>query len=72
MKRNQDHTITFSEEEISNMYEFIRNSLDSQWDRYTDNFICTGKWEDGMRRMNPEMYDFAEKLMSIQEGEENV
>ena len=65
MKRIDENTIALTQQELDNIREFIRNSLDSQWDRYTDNVICTDAWEDGMRRMNPTMYDMADEMSTI-------
>lgn len=65
MHRIDDNTIALTQEELDNIRSFIDNSLDREWDRYTDTFICTDKWEDGKRRMNPEMYDMAEKMGQV-------
>ena len=65
MKRTGENTIEITDDEMMQIYEFIHRSLDRDWDRYTDNFICTDAWEDGKKRMDPEMYDFANKLISL-------
>jgi hypothetical protein len=65
MKRLNDDEIILSQAELNDIQEFIRNSLDRAWDRYTDTYICEDKWEDGMRRMNPAMYDMAEKMVLL-------
>lgn len=51
-----------TKEEVQDIIDFIDSSLNREWDRYTDQFICTDKWEDGKRRMNPEMYALMETL----------
>ena len=65
MKRTGESTIEITDDEMLQIYEFIHRSLDQAWDRYTDNFICTDSWEDGKQRMDPEMYDLANKLISL-------
>ena len=65
MKRIDDDTIALTQEELDNIREFISHSLDRAWDRYTDTFICHDSWEDGKRRMNPEMYDFAQEMLKV-------
>ena len=65
MKRNDDDTITLTQEELNDIREFIDNSLDHEWDRYTNNFICGDSWEDGKRSMNPTMYDMAQQMLLI-------
>lgn len=62
MQRLPDGRIVITEQEASSIAEFIRSSLDREWDQHTNTFICTDKWEDGMRRMNPKMYDLSEQL----------
>lgn len=65
MQRIDDNTIALTNEELENIREFIDRSLDSSWDHYTDTYICKESWEDGKRRMNPEMYDLAQKMLMI-------
>ena len=65
MIKNDDGRITITSDEANQIHEFIRSTLDRQWDRYTDHYICSDEWEDGMRRMDPDMYDFATKLNSL-------
>ena len=65
MKRINDDEISLSQDEINDIYEFIRDTLYREWDHYTDHFICSDPLEEGMKRMNPTMYKFADKLMSI-------
>ena len=54
--------IQITTEEAQNIYDFIRSTLYNDWDRYTDVYICRDSLEDGMRRMCPELYDFANEL----------
>lgn len=66
MKRIDENTIQITQEELDMIQNFINNSLDQKWNRYTDHYICEGEtWEEGKRRMNPEMYDFAEAASII-------
>ena len=65
MKRIDDDTIALTQSELNDIRDFIWYSLELKWDRYTDKFICSDTLEDGMRRMNPEMYDFANKIETI-------
>lgn len=65
MRRISDTEIALTQEELDNIRSFIDNSLDREWDRHTDIFICEDPWEAGKRRMNPEMYDMAEQMSGI-------
>jgi len=65
MKRLDDDTIALTQEELDNLRDFIRDSLHREWDHYTDHHLTKTSWEDGMRRMNPEMYDFANQITTI-------
>ncbi len=66
MKRNRNGHIQLTDAEAATMAEFIDNSLTRAWDRYTDNYICTGvSLEDGKLRMDPEMYDFMKELRKL-------
>ena len=40
MKRTGENTIQITDHEMMQIYEFIHRSLDRDWDRHTDNFIC--------------------------------
>lgn len=40
MERIDDNTIAITQEEADRIQQFIDCSLDREWDRYTDNFIC--------------------------------
>lgn len=66
MKRLNDNEIILTQVELDNIRDFIRSSLHSDWDQYTSNYICPGvSNEDGMRRMDPEMYDMAQQMVVI-------
>jgi len=65
MRRLNDLEIILTNEEIEDIRYFISSNLDRQWDHHTDKFICTDKWEDGMRRMDPKMYDMAQEMDTI-------
>ena len=65
MKRLNDDEIILTQAEINDIQYFIRESLYRDWDHHTNNFICSDSTEDGMKRMNPEMYDLASKLSII-------
>ncbi len=66
MRRLNHNEIVITEEELENIQSFIRSALRSDWDSYTSNYICPGVTdEDGMRRMDPEMYDMANKMVVI-------
>ena len=64
MKRIDENTVAISQEELESLREFIDNSLGSDWNHYTNQFICSESWEDGKRRMNPEMYDMAQAMLT--------
>ena len=65
MKRLDENTIALSQEELDSIREFIDRKLDRDWDHYTDHYICKDSWEDGKRRMDPEMYDMAQQMQVI-------
>ena len=65
MRRIDDNNIELTQDELNDIRDFIRNSLYSDWDHYTNNIISTDSVEVGMRRMNPAMYDFADAIESI-------
>lgn len=65
MKRLPNGNIEITDVEAANIFNFITNQLDSDWDRHTDKFICTESWEEGRRRMDPDMYDFAKELQAL-------
>lgn len=65
MIRIDENTVSLSNEELESIRSFIDRSFESDWDRHTDHYICTDNYEDGKRRMDPEMYDLAEKMAVI-------
>ncbi len=65
MKRDENGNFIFTEEEASDIADFIDNTLDREWDHHTDRYICSDKLEDGKRRMNPHMYEFREKMLKL-------
>lgn len=66
MKRIDENNISLTNEELLDIRELIREHLDMRWDHYTDTFIITKtSWEDGMRSMNPKMYDMANEMTTI-------
>ena len=63
MRRINDTEIVLTQQELDNIREFIRSELASQWNSYTETFIVRGTSdEDGMRRMDPGMYDMAKEM----------
>jgi hypothetical protein len=65
MRVNEKGEICLTEAEARDIHAYIRSSLSREWDNYSSHVICTDGHEAGMRRMNPEMYDFAEQLEKI-------
>ena len=66
MKRINENTIEFTQDEINDLAQFIELSLDSAWDNYTDIYCMQGiTWRDGMRKMNPKMYEMVEDMETI-------
>lgn len=66
MKKLEDGTFSITLEQMSDIENFIRNSLSGQWDNYTNFHICPNvTWEDGIRRMDPEMYDLAGEMLAV-------
>ena len=65
MKRIDEDTVAVTNDEIENLRSFIWNKLYNEWDQYTNNIICSDTTEGAMHRMDPEMYDFMNKLDSI-------
>jgi hypothetical protein len=66
MRRLNHDEIVVTQAELDNIREFIRSTLNHDWDNYTSNYICPGvSDEDGMRRMDPAMYDMATKMDTI-------
>lgn len=54
-----------SSEDIKEIIWFIRSCLEREWDNYTNIYICNDRYEDGVRRMDPEMYDLATQLEGL-------
>lgn len=55
--------MNITREEARDLIEFIDDALYAAWDRYTDLYIVPGiDWEEGKRRMNPDMYALMNKL----------
>lgn len=54
--------IEIERQELEDILQFIDSSLNREFERYTDNYICGLPWEDGKRKMNPRIYDLREKL----------
>lgn len=65
MKRIDENRIELTQEELNSIQSFIELSLDRQWDNHTNNYICTCSWEEGKRKMDPEMYDLAAQMNLI-------
>lgn len=60
-----------TKEEARDIIDFIDNSLDSAWDRYTDLYVVTGvSREEGKQRMNPAMYELMQNLQQKLWGEQ--
>jgi hypothetical protein len=63
MRRINNTEIIITQSELDNIRDFIRSELASQWNSYTETFIdFTTSDEDGMRRMDPDMYDMAQQM----------
>lgn len=55
-----------SEDGLNKIAEFIRHTLDSRWDDYTNRYYGIKESnEEGMRRMDPEMYDMMQKMQLL-------
>ena len=66
MRRINHDEIVITQKELDDIRVFIRSALAHDWDGYTSNYICPGvAHEDGMRRMDPEMYDMAQEMTVI-------
>lgn len=67
MRKLETGEIALTDEEATNLRLFIDGMLDRAWDRYTDHVIVENtSWEDGKRRMDPDMYDFAHEIQRLQ------
>ena len=66
MKRIDENTISLTQQELDDIREFIRFTLNRTWDRHANNcYFGNDDLEEGMRRMDPEMYDLANKMGTI-------
>ena len=66
MRRLNETEIVITQTELDNIRDFIRSALDHDWDQHTSNYLCPGvSNEDGMCRMDPEMYDTAQQMTVI-------
>jgi hypothetical protein len=66
MRKLETGEIALTAGEAESLRAFIRNKLDRSWDRYTDLYMMPGmSWEEGMRKMNPALYDIAEQLTQL-------
>jgi integrase len=65
MRRLNCIEVALTEEEISEITDFVRNALHREWDSYTDKFLTKTNLEDGLRLMDPNMYDFVEQLSKL-------
>lgn len=65
MKRHNDDEIILTQAELSTLCDFIRSTLDRDWDDHTSRFFCKETNEEGMRRMDPGMYDMAQSMIII-------
>ena len=64
MHKNEDGSLTISAETAEAIMDFIERTLDRAWHRHTDHYYgYTENWFEGMRRMDPEMYDLRELMM---------
>lgn len=62
MKRINNTCIAITNEEAQDIADFIRTALERDWDHHTNIYICRDKHEDGVKRMNPEMYELMQNL----------
>jgi len=66
MKRIDDDTIALTQQELDEIRDFIRMTLDRDYDRHTSQYYGSKRtWEEGLRYMDPQMYDFAEQIAAI-------
>ncbi len=63
MKRLNDNEIVLTNEELENIREFIRSTLRYDWDHHTSLYYgCKETDEEGMSRMDPEMYNMSQEM----------
>ena len=54
--------VSLSFEETQSIIDYILYSLENEWARYTDRYIAELTDSEGIRSMDPEMYDLAMDL----------
>jgi hypothetical protein len=54
--------VSLSFEETQSIIDYILYSLENEWDRYTDRYITDEPTSEGIRSMDPKMYDLAMDL----------
>ncbi len=53
-------------EELNDIASFIRAALERDWDIHTSTYYgCKESGEEGMRQMDPKMYDLTESLRNL-------
>lgn len=62
-KVNEGYLLT--EEELTDIIDFIDRSLNEQWDAHTDKYICNENLEEGKKRMNTKMYEMCEEMYRL-------
>lgn len=66
MKRINDNEISMTNAELDNIKDFIRGTLAREWDDYTSRFYgIKESHEQGMRKMDSEMYDIANEMTML-------
>ncbi len=54
--------VSLSFDETQAIINFIMFSLENEWEQYTDRYITEEPDSEGIRSMNPEMYDLSMDL----------
>lgn len=65
MRLLNTNEVAITKEELQDLCDFIDGSLERDWDRHTDNFICEDPIEVGKSRMNPVMYAMCQKMQEL-------
>jgi len=65
----QGEEFLLTSEEMSDIRNFIRSSLEREWDHHTNRFICSEDEETGMKSMNPDMYEMAFNIGELLVGD---
>ena len=66
MRRLNETEIVLAQDELESIREFIRITLAREWDDHTNRFHdCEEAYEEGLRRMDPGMYDIAKIMWLI-------